>query len=305
MVTNIIIYGTEGDPKLSGLTPEQASKVYSGESADKTANGQAIISTTEGDAVTKDKGVSSESGGSSNIPSAARIPPGQIAGSAIANSNKNVAHVCNVPASIQLQLYKAGAFGGKIVSAIRKAIKAVLKFFGIEPSSNSLVQYLKKVAAWIKKFTDWLKDINKYIQGLLSYISIVREVISWILSLPAYLMNFFKDCLKQAYAALKAGYLSAIAIEENTPLDADTSEFLKEFEQAKAEFDTMKNEFDNTVNNVSQVTTQTSQSLQDVTSKVASGEITPENWQQSVQQINQQYYSSEGFSKDTNTGERP
>lgn len=305
MVTNVTVYGTEGDPKLSGLSPENAVKVYSGVAANNSAQGTAVVSTTEGDVPNSDTGTNSVPNGSSNIPPMVRIPPGQVAGSAIAKSNQNVSKVCNVPASIQLQLYKAGAFGGKIVAAIRKGIKAILKFFGIDPSSSSLVQYLKKVAAWFKKFTDWLKQINKYLQGLLSYIALIKEVIAWILSLPAFLMNFFKDCLKQAYAALRAGYMSAIAIETETSLDVDTTQFLKEFEDAKKEFDAMKTEFDKTVSNVNQVTAEASSNLENLTSQAASGEITPENWQQSVQQINKQYYESEGYSKDSNTGERP
>lgn len=294
-IPNITIYGNAGDDKLSGLTTDEALKVYSGAAANNSPQGDAIVSTGTGsDATTTDKGVASESGGSSNIPPMARIPPGQIAGSAVAKSNQNVAHVCNIPSSIQVQIFKAGAFGGKIIAAIRKAIKAIQKFFGINPSSNGLVSYMKKVAAWIKKFTDWLKEINDYVQKLLTYIAIVKEVIAWILSLPSFLMNYFKDCLKQAYAILKAGYNSAIAIDENSPLDTDTSQMMQQYEDLQKEFDKMKAEWNNLNNAVNETAASINQLMQAATSDLASGKITQDQYQKLMDQYNSDYYSKVG-----------
>ena len=90
--------------------------------------------------------------------------------------------------------------------AIRKAIKAVLAALNINPSGNGIVSYLKKIANYIKDMTKFVKDITKFVNGLVIYVNMIKQLIQYILSLPAKLIAFFKDCLQQAYADL--GYKS-------------------------------------------------------------------------------------------------
>ena len=126
-------------------------------------------------------------------------------------SNDTVAHVCNVPMIVMRAINMAGAMGGQIVMAIRKAIKAVLAALNINPSGNGFVSYLKKIANYIKDMTKFIKDVTKFINGLVIYVNMIKQLIQYILSLPAKLIAFFKDCLQQAYAELRKGYLDAVA----------------------------------------------------------------------------------------------
>lgn len=126
-------------------------------------------------------------------------------------SNDTVVHVCNMPMIVMRAINMAGAMGGQIVMAIRKAIKEVLAALNINPSGNGIVSYLKKIANYIKDMTKFVKDITKFVNGLVIYVNMIKQLIQYILSLPAKLIEFFKDCLQQAYAELKKGYLDAIS----------------------------------------------------------------------------------------------
>jgi hypothetical protein len=163
-----------------------------------------------------------QSGSPSNTPiyasgNAANAP------TALRKSNQNIAHVCNLPASVNTALFKAGATGRQIVLAIRNGIKALLKFLGITPSSNGLTSQLKKLAQDIKDATKYVKDLTDQINGLIVYVNAVKQLISYILSLPAELIIFFKDCLQKAYAQLQAGYLSVVD-ESTTSTDTSSSD---------------------------------------------------------------------------------
>lgn len=169
-----------------------------------------VVSSTSSPPVPATTGDSPQPGAPSNTPIYAS---GNAANSntALRKSNQNIAHVCNLPASVNTALFKAGAIGRQIVLAIRAGIKALLAFLGITPSSNGLASQLKKLAHDIQDATKWVKDMTEQINGLIVYVNAIKQLISYILSLPAQLISFFKDCLQKAYAQLQAGYLSVVA----------------------------------------------------------------------------------------------
>jgi polysaccharide pyruvyl transferase WcaK-like protein len=163
-----------------------------------------------------------QSGAPSNTPiyasgNAANAP------TALRKSNQSIAHVCNLPASVNQALFKAGAMGGQIIQAIRNGIKALLKALGINPSTNGIASQLKKLAQYIKDATKFVKDMTKYINGLIVYVNAIKQLISYLLSLPGELLSFFKDCLQKAYAQLQAGYLSVVSEATSTNTNSSDS----------------------------------------------------------------------------------
>ena len=137
---------------------------------------------------------------------------------AITQSNKKLAHACDSSTYVGKAIAQVGAFGGQIVQAIRNAIKAILTYFGVNPSSSGLVSQLKKIAQDIKDAAFFIKKITNYITQFISYINAIKQLLAYILSLPAVLLAYFKDCIATLRKQLVAGYQSAL---DNTPDPSD------------------------------------------------------------------------------------
>jgi methyl-accepting chemotaxis protein len=113
-----------------------------------------------------------------------------------------------------MAIYQAGALGGKIVQAVRDAIKAVLAYFGVNPSSSALVSELKKIAQYIKDKVKYIKEITDALNGFIAYVNAIKQILAYILSLPAVLLTYFKDCIATLKKQLVSGFQSAL---DNTP----------------------------------------------------------------------------------------
>lgn len=235
--------------KFAGMTQQDFMDMLQGKNVTNTSSSPAKVATSETTAQPTSNSPDdsfTKPGSPSNTPVYAR-GLGASTKSGISNSNKNVAHVCSIPDVVKLAIAKAGWFGAQIVILLRKAWNAILKFFGVNPSSSAFIDYFKKIAMWIKSLTDWLKDINKYLVELLQFIKIVRDIVAFIMSLPSILLAYFKDCLKVALAALKQGYLDAIAAE-SIDIDKDAMNVLDDVKKTIDEVQTAYNEVSKSVN---------------------------------------------------------
>lgn len=279
---------------FGGLSQSDFAKTISGENQTTSANNAPIVATTEANATAPNKDDNPQVNGPSNTPIYAS-GNASTSKTALAKSNQTVAHVCNIPAGVMNQIYKAGALGGKIVMAIRKAIKSIVEFFGINPSSNGLVQYLKKLAGWIKDAVKWLKDINKFIDGFITIVNVIKQMITFILSLPAQLMAFFKDCLQQSYAMLKAGYLSVIAAETGTPLDSETQELIDSVKEVRDSFNDLMSEAQKTMNNAPNALN----SVTTLEQTADSGTMTQEEKTALINDVTKTFYADNGHAEDT------
>lgn len=139
---------------------------------------------------------------------------GSTAQTGIKKSNQNLAHACDSSNYVGMALAQAGVIGGQIVQAIRNAIKAVLAYFGANPSSSGLTSQLKKIAQYFDDATQFLKDITNALNGFIAYTNAIKQLLEQILSLPAVLLTYFKDCVASLKKQLVAGFQSAL---DNTP----------------------------------------------------------------------------------------
>ena len=181
-----------------------------------------VVTTANNSPTTVTSGDTPQPGAPSNTPiyASGNAPS---ADTALRKSNQNIAHVCNLPASVSTALFKAGSVGRQIILAIRNGIKALLAFLGVTPTSNGLSSQLKKLAHDIADATKWVKDLTAQINGLIVYVNAIKQLIAYILALPSELIVFFKDCLQKAYAQLQAGYLSVVADSTNS-IDTSSSD---------------------------------------------------------------------------------
>lgn len=136
---------------------------------------------------------------------------GDIENTGIQTANKNKSHVCDTTIYVDRAVAYAKAMGGQLVLAIRNAIKAIMKALGINPGSNGLIEFLKKVKDYADEFNTWLKEIQNDINAFLTSVQKIQALIAYILSLPGELIKYFLGCIKEAYAELSAAFLQVIS----------------------------------------------------------------------------------------------
>ena len=146
----------------------------------------------------------------------------KISTNAIRKSNQNVAHACDSSTYAGMAIAQVGAFGGRIVKAARDAIKAVIDSFGVNPSSNGLVSQLKKIKRYIQDVTDFIKEITDFVNGFIYYVNAIKQLLTYILSLPTLLLKYFADCISTLKKQLVSSFKSALG--GNDPTDAQVNE---------------------------------------------------------------------------------
>lgn len=143
--------------------------------------------------------------GEPNVPRQTR---GDIEGTGIEVSNKNITHVCDVSAEMSRAAAWVRLQYSTVVEAVRKAIRAILAALGASPEGVS--SRLKEIAAAIKreakKVKKFLDDVNAAIEVFNNFIKHVNDMIKWILSLPAKLVQLLQDCLKELQKSLSKSF---------------------------------------------------------------------------------------------------
>jgi hypothetical protein len=149
---------------------------------------------------------------------------GNVAQTAIFKSNQTVSHACDSSTYVGAGVYQVGAFAGQVIQGIRTAVKAALEALGVSPSSSSLSNKLKKLAQYVSDITKFIKKITTYVQQFIAYVNALKQLLSYILSLPAVLLKYFVDCISTLKKQLVAGYQSAFTESGTSPTDAEVSD---------------------------------------------------------------------------------
>lgn len=134
----------------------------------------------------------------SGAPQQPPIALSQVKDTSVDKANDNLAHVCDFVTDIQknIQFKKYAKAAAKY---IRDAIRAVLRALGLaDPTGETswLATTLKAIAREVnrinKEILQPILDFEKYV---IAYITKLREIITWILSLPAKFLALLQDCL--------------------------------------------------------------------------------------------------------------
>ena len=149
---------------------------------------------------------------------------GVMVGTLVNRTNNDLSHVCDISPEVKKTVIWIRAQFGYVVEAIRKAIRALLKAIGLDPSgeSSKLVQTLKSLARELKKYKKYVDDFNKSALELVRLAAQLRAMIDYILSLPEKYLKLLQDCLVKIYAALAGGFTDLLASPDNL-LGADVN----------------------------------------------------------------------------------
>lgn len=120
-------------------------------------------------------------------------------------SNANREHACDFAMYVRANMAAARIGTGKIAQEIRKAVQLLIKALAPSPGGSALAEQIRTFAKMIKRVADMLEEINDYIEVFTVYVQKIRQLIEYILGLPAKLLEMFKNCLSQAYAELAEG----------------------------------------------------------------------------------------------------
>jgi hypothetical protein len=245
-----------------------------------------IVTTTDGQAVSKNVDENNKQA-STNI-SIYATGNGATANTGIKVANQNLSHACDSSTYVGMAIYQAGAIGGQIVQAVRDAIKAVLAYFGVNPSANGLKSQLEKIAEYIQDAAKFIKDITDALNGFIAYVNAIKQLLAYILSLPAVLLTYFKDCIETLKKQLVSGFQSAL---DNTP------------DPNQAAIDELKNTIKDVQNSIGQFTAAVGTLAATATLAVGSlltpSQIAIANTQQQAE-ATQSVFAAAGYSPTTN-----
>jgi len=138
-------------------------------------------------------------------PTLAPLARGVVANTAISQANDNLAHVCDFVGDMQKNI-NLKKYTKAIAQQIRKAIRAVLRALGLGDATGQ-TSWLLNTLKSIKREVDYINkqilqpilDFQKYV---VAYIAKLREILQWILSLPAKFLALLQDCLARIIKAI-------------------------------------------------------------------------------------------------------
>lgn len=135
---------------------------------------------------------------------------GATAQTAIKKSNMSLSHACDSSSYVGKSIAEVGAKAGQLMRAVRDAVKAALAALGINAAASAITNQLKKIALYIQSVTKFIKEITQYVAKLIAYLNAIKQLISYLQSLPARLLQYFADCIKLLQRQLAASFTTAL-----------------------------------------------------------------------------------------------
>lgn len=141
----------------------------------------------------------------SGEPVTPRTNRGVMWNTTVNRTNQNREHVCDVTTQARAFVSKVRAAFGTIVEQIKQAIRAVLMALGIVPDGGmvrSLINFMQKILAYVRKIKAFLQEIIDIKNVFLALVTKIRNMIAYIMSLPARVLKFLRECISQFLASL-------------------------------------------------------------------------------------------------------
>lgn len=157
---------------------------------------------------------------------------GYVEGTGIDFANQNREHVCDL--SIDMKLYiaeKTGLLKQKIQS-IRDSLEGLYASDGasspFKDQIRSVVDTLKAKLKKLKKIADY---VGKAVDALSEFITYARDMIAYILSLPAQLAQLFAQCLQNLQKSLSDALNIEMIPISNTNISAIESSIAQDVQK--------------------------------------------------------------------------
>ena len=128
-------------------------------------------------------------------PSVPRCSRGDISGTPIEIANNAKEHACEMSYGTKIAIAQARLDGLAFIKSIREAVKAFFVSTGENSLLSSIQQKVKQLLTWIKKITKELKIIQDILAAVNIITSKLKEMIEYILTLPARLLKAASDCI--------------------------------------------------------------------------------------------------------------
>jgi len=170
----------------------------------------------------------------------------QMANTAVDFANNDLVHVCNFVSEMQKNI-NLKKYIKAIAKQIRDGIRAILRLLGLTDATGEaswLANTLKTISAEVnrinKEILQPILDFEKYV---IAYIAKLREIVAWILSLPAKFLALLQDCLARLLKLIASVFtdIGAGLSEGFSEGPSDYAEIIKEArELANAASNTVK-----------------------------------------------------------------
>ena len=137
-------------------------------------------------------------------PSHSRLSRGILEGTSINQTNSEMDHVCDISPYVRIAIAEARTEFSWLMDKIRNAIKSLLEQLGWDPSGELswLISILKKIKNTLTEINKILFDIQTYKNEILDQIRRIRNIVAYILSLPARFAALLANCLGNILSVL-------------------------------------------------------------------------------------------------------
>jgi hypothetical protein len=153
---------------------------------------------------------------------------------AILESNENKIHSCDISYETKMKILTKRQ---SVMNAIKWLREQIMSLFSVE-SNSAVGQWVKaavkQLTAILKATQKFLKFVNEVILEIAKITAQIRQLITWILSLPVRLLKFLQECLNHFFAAIGESLSTSINIGAvDNPLNVSFTEVTELITQAK------------------------------------------------------------------------
>jgi hypothetical protein len=163
-------------------------------------------------------------------PTTPRISRGDISDTPTKVANDNKEHVCDISQEIKLQIALTKLKTSSFIQTIRAEIEALIKSTSDSAFAQELQQAIRMITAKLKEVQKIAKFIDDVVVAIAQAVKEIREIITWILSLPARIIAFMQECLTKFLSsvqdALSDSFGSITGTGGETTLIADVKELV-------------------------------------------------------------------------------
>lgn len=143
-------------------------------------------------------------------------------------------HACDISKRIKAKQALKTGFIADMIHMAREAIEALLLSKAVSTLVSWAAAELRGLVKRLKELKRFIEKIQSMIDVLGYYVKFAAEMVQWILSLPAQLIQLMKDCLDDFMKGIGALLTEAFAGSEG--ISADFEEFELAFKDLKATY---------------------------------------------------------------------
>ena len=169
-------------------------------------------------------------------------PPDSVA---IDKSNKDKEHICDLSYETRMKILMKRESVLRAVTWLRDQIIAQFSIDKESATAQWVKAVVKQLTAMLKATQKFLKFVNTIVLEIAKLIAQIKQLIKWILSLPAILLALLQDCLTHFYNSIASSFSTSLNIGGVGGTDVSFAEVSELVTQAQSTLqtaaDTVKN----------------------------------------------------------------